>query len=152
MLNRFRALFTPKEEDSDAVHADRVRVATCVLLLEIAYADRDFSDEECERIREILRDRFELTPEEVDELLEVAEAARQDSHDLWRFTNQINQSCTPTDKQQIIEEVWRVVYTDGHLSSHEDHLIHRMATLLNLTHRQLIDAKMRVLDEIRNSG
>ena len=34
---------------------------------------------------------------------------------------------------------------DGKLDRHEDHLMHRIARILNLTHPELIDAKVRVL-------
>jgi uncharacterized tellurite resistance protein B-like protein len=149
MLSRLAGLFGPRNETPETVDHHRVAVATCVLMLEIAHADKDFSEEERDRIQQVLRERFELSEDEMEDLMEVAAEARRESHDLWRFTNRINEACTPAEKQEIIREIWRVVYSDGHLESHEDHLMHRMATLLNLTHRQLIAQKLAVLEEIR---
>jgi uncharacterized tellurite resistance protein B-like protein len=41
--------------------------------------------------------------------------------------------------------VWRVIYADGKLDKHEDYLVKKIAHLLNLRHREMIDAKLRVL-------
>jgi uncharacterized tellurite resistance protein B-like protein len=44
-----------------------------------------------------------------------------------------------------------VIYADGSLTAHEDHIAHKLARLLNLTHPELIQAKVQVLDELRNA-
>jgi uncharacterized tellurite resistance protein B-like protein len=36
------------------------------------------------------------------------------------------------------------VYADGKLDKHEDYLVHKLANLLRLTHKQLIEAKLKV--------
>lgn len=151
MLDKLIEWFVPRDGTREDDGPKRVQIATCVLMLEIACADKSFSDHERTRIQETLQTRFQLEEDEVRELMELAEDARQESHDIWRFTNRINQACSPEEKREIIREVWRIVYADGELSSHEDHLIHRMATLLNLNHRQLITEKMAVLEEQRKS-
>jgi len=47
----------------------------------------------------------------------------------------------------VIELVWKVIYADGKLDKYEDHLAHQLAKMLNLTHKQLIDAKMKIKNE-----
>jgi len=42
--------------------------------------------------------------------------------------------------------VWKVIYADGKLDKHEDHLAHKLSSLLKLNHKQLIDAKLKVRD------
>lgn len=127
------------------------RLATCVLLIEAASADNDFTEEEKAHIVETMKRRFGLTDEEAAELLEASHHAREASSDLWRFTNQINQSFSVAEKINVVEEAWRIFYSDGHLGGEEDHLAHRLATLLNLNHPQLIEAKLKVLREIRGA-
>lgn len=149
MLDRVFALFQQVfAEEVEECDVDRIRVATCALLVEVAGADDEFSPQECEHILRVIEERFDLTSEEAEELLQVAQDSRDDSHDLWRFTSQINACCTPAEKQSIIEEIWRVVLMDGVLTGHEDHLVHKLARLLNLDHPQLIEAKMRVRSEL----
>lgn len=151
MLKRLAELLGSGTENAATRPAICYRLATCVLLIEAARADNDFTQEERNRIIEAMKNRFALTDEEAEELLAASESARAQSLDLWRFTNQINQSFSVAEKLKLVEEVWRVVYSDGHLDGHEDHLAHKLIQLLNLNHPQLIAAKVRVLDEIRGT-
>ena len=41
--------------------------------------------------------------------------------------------------------MWTVVYVDGRLDMHEDHLMHKLSDLLRLSHVQLMDIKVKVL-------
>lgn len=148
MLSSILALFSRQAEGAPETRDERVRLATCVILLEIAGADNEFSAAECERIVAILRERFDLSQEDAEELIRYADSRRAESSDLWKFTNAINQSCTNDEKMDILREVWRVIYADGTLDGHEDYLVHKLAKLLNLNHPQLIQTKMSVLKEL----
>jgi len=130
-----------KEEDTNA----RIQLATCVLLLEIAHSDDRFSKEEEEHIVEILKEDFQLSNEYAAELMELAHQERKESVDLWQFTNVIDNNYSREEKERVVETFWKVVYTDKQLDAFEDHLIHRLAKLLNLSHKQLIDAKKKVM-------
>ncbi|MBX7256785.1 MAG: TerB family tellurite resistance protein [Candidatus Hydrogenedentes bacterium] len=144
MLEKLLQLLAPRQTDSAVDREERLRLATCIVLLEVAGADNEFSPAECQLIIDSLRTRFDLLQEEAEELIEVAQERRQEASGLWKYTNQINQSCSVEEKVGIIEEVWRVIYADGSLDGHEDYLVHKLADLMNLTHPQLIEAKMRV--------
>ena len=50
-------------------------------------------------------------------------------------------------KLRIIEMFWKVAYADGRLDSHEDYLIHKLGKLLRLSHKQLIDAKLKTKNQ-----
>lgn len=149
MLSRIVSLFAPQNVDAPESHDERVRLATCVLLLDIAGADNEFSPAECEHIIGTLQRRFSLSQEDAEELLQAAEASHSRSTDIFKYTSMINKGCSNEEKMDILREVWRVIYTDGTLDSHEDHLVHRLGRLLNLTHPQLIEAKLAVLKEVR---
>ena len=152
MLKRFASLFSGGPAAPDASAPNTVHLATCVLLLEAARADNDFSDDERRHILSVLRQRFELTPEEADELLEQAMNVHDESTSLHQFTRAINAAFPVSEKVQIVEEIWRIFYADKHLDGHEDHLAAKLRNLLNLSHPVMIDAKMRVLAEIRGTS
>lgn len=152
MLKRFAKLFapggaTPADREPEARH-----LATCVLLLEAARADTDFTDAERRHILEVLQQRFALSEDEAEELLEQGMSAHDESTDLYRFTREINGSFTVEEKIEVVEEIWRIFYSDGHLDGHEDHLAAKLRNLLNLSHPVMMDSKMRVLGEIRGAG
>ena len=123
----------------------RIQLATCVLLLDIAHSDDHFSKEEEEHIVEILVQDFNLSDEYAAELMELAHRERKESVDLWQFTNVIDNNYSREEKEKVVETFWKVVYADKHLDAFEDHLIHRLSKLLNLSHKQLIDAKKKVM-------
>ena len=51
-------------------------------------------------------------------------------------------------KVKIIETLWQIVYVDGKMDRYEHYLMNKLKKLLRLSHDQLIDAKLKVL----NSG
>ena len=152
MLKRFASLFGGGSSAPAAAEPNSVHLATCVLLLEAARADNHFSDDERRHILSVLRQRFELTPEEADELLEQAMTVHDESTSLHQFTREINTAFSVGEKVQIVEEIWRIFYADKYLDGHEDHLAAKLRNLLNLSHPVMIDAKMRVLAEIRGGA
>lgn len=147
MLDLVKNYFTktPKKTAAPTACPDpkRILVATCALLLEIAAIDGEFSAEEQDVILSILRKDHHLGDEEAASLLQTARDQRDKSIDLWRFTSLINQNYSEEEKVRVIETVWKVIYADGRLDGHEDHLVHGMAGLLRLSHAQLIEAKLR---------
>lgn len=149
MFSRLREILAPQEAQPAEPDPELLKIATCAVLLEAAGADDEFAPEECERIIAMLRERFALDQNEAEELVQAAEQRRAETFDLWQFTNEINQSCSPDEKVRVIEEVWRVIFADGTLDGHEDYLVHKLARLLNLNHPQLIKAKMAVLEELK---
>ncbi|MBN1832956.1 MAG: TerB family tellurite resistance protein [Deltaproteobacteria bacterium] len=123
------------------------QVATCAILLEMAGIDNEFSKEEQESLISILKKRYGLSNEDAEELLLASNKELEGSIDLWRFTNLINRDYAIEEKREIIRIVWEIAYADGKLEKHEDYLLHKLAELLHLTHKQLIDAKLSVLED-----
>ena len=127
----------------DASHD--IRIATCALLLEMANIDGEFSDSERNRIISILKRDYQLSEKHALELIKASNKELDGSVDLWKFTNLINRNYPLEEKIQIIEMVWKIAYTDRKLDKYEDYLVHKLAKLLHLTHKQLIEAKLKVI-------
>ena len=146
LLKKFFAKTTNKASVDRKLEASHdVRIATCALLLEMAHIDGKFSKLEKESIVEVLKNNYQLSVEHASALMKAAEDELEKSIDLWQFAKLINQNYSTEEKIKVIETVWQVIYTDGILDKHEDYLIHKLAKLLRLNHKQLIDAKFRVL-------
>lgn len=146
MFDIFKNAFTGSQgpEAGDSREKD-IRIATCALFLEIANIDDEFSDEERENILRLLQTEFDMSQESALELARQAAAELEGSIDLWQFTNLINENYSEPEKLRVAELLWGVVYADGKLDAHEDYLIHKLGTLLRLTPKQLIAAKLKVL-------
>ena len=147
MIARVKRLFakdrTVRPKGRNRAHDRDIRVAVCALFLEMAYIDGEFSDSEQEDMIGLLKRHYHLSDEHVTELVEASKKELTGSIDLWQFTNLINQDFSRQEKIQIIQMVWQVVYADEKLDKHEDYLIHKLAKLLRLTHKELIDAKLK---------
>ncbi|MEE8377499.1 MAG: TerB family tellurite resistance protein [Candidatus Aminicenantaceae bacterium] len=137
-------LTAPPVEEEQALF-DRVQVATCVILLEVAKYDDEFSSIEEETTKAILKKEFSISEEAIEDLMKVAEEQREESVDLWEFTNVINQHFSREEKLKIMEAAWKIIYADEILNKYEDHYVHVLAGLLRLRHADLIDAKLRIL-------
>lgn len=150
MLRRLKDLLTQPPDEVNKANSTSLALAVCVLLLEAARADEQFTLEERQHVVDTLKMRFSVSAEEAKELIEMATAKREESLDLWRFTNRINEALDQEQRRKIIAEIWRVIYADGTLEAHEDYLVHKLARLLNLQHSDLINAKLEVLKEVRD--
>ncbi len=135
--------FSAPVEDT-AASAERIPLAAAVLLLEIAYADGEFQTSEQAVLRTLLKEDFAVSDDSLEQLIELAEKTRQSSNDLHQFTKEINKAFTQPEKEKIAETLWRLVYADGHLDCYEDALMRQLGYLIGLSHRQLINAKLKV--------
>jgi uncharacterized tellurite resistance protein B-like protein len=135
----------PGERD----HRERIQIATCAILLEVAKSDDEFSRVEKTTLSAILKKQFDLPDEAIQELLQIAQKSREESVDLWEFTDLINENYSREERKEILEAAWRVIYADDKLDMYEDHFIHKLAKLLRFEHRDLIAAKLKVKEERR---
>jgi uncharacterized tellurite resistance protein B-like protein len=149
MIDIIRRLFSKQVVEEPLVRGEdkthRIHLATCALLLELANIDGKFSDDEKHNIISVFKRDYKLSDGDISQLMEASEKELNTSIDLWRFTNFINQNYTLEQKMQIVDTVWEVAYADGTLDKHEDYLAHKIASLLRLNHKQLIDSKVKVL-------
>jgi len=123
---------------------ERIQLATCVILLEVAKSDDEFSSIEKTTVAAILQKKFDLSTEDIEELMEMASKRREESIDLWQFTHLINETYTKEEKIKIVEAAWRIIYADDKLDKYEDHFVHKLAKILQLKHNELIEAKLRI--------
>lgn len=128
--------------------ADRVPIAACALLLELAHADESFSDEERARI---LRAAHEMGVAEADvaELLRLAEEERRGSVDLFGFTREVAARFSREERLRLVETIWGVVYSDGSLTESENRLARRIAEMLGFQHPEVQAVKEKVADRPR---
>jgi uncharacterized tellurite resistance protein B-like protein len=151
MIDFLKKIFGADEElfvdEKGNLRPHDVRVAVAVLFLEMSKIDGEFSKEEQELILSILKEEFDLSGEYAAEIAEAAEEELKNHLDLWQFTNLINMNFTLEEKIRVVELLWRIVYRDSKLDRHEDYLVHKISRLFNLKHSQLIEAKLRVLEE-----
>jgi uncharacterized tellurite resistance protein B-like protein len=151
MLDNLKRFFskatTEASKDANQETEHDVRVATCALFLEMARIDEKFTVAEMKTILSIMKDKYGLSPEHADALLAEADKELKESVDLWQFARLINENYLIDEKIEIIETLWRMVYVDGKMDKYEHYLMNKLKNLLRLSHDQLIDTKLKVLQE-----
>jgi uncharacterized tellurite resistance protein B-like protein len=150
MLSAIRKFFSssmnpaPEAEGKEATKD--IRLAACALLLELANADDEFTDDERQHLESAVRRQFGLGAAEAEKLLELAQQARDEAEDLWQFTNLIAENYSTGQKMVLAEIMWGLVYSDGDLASKEDYLMRKICNLLRLEPGYLAEARQRFAD------
>lgn len=124
----------------------RLRLATAVLLMEMVNADFEARPEERSHVIELLKAEFRLTATEAQRLAALGAEEVKTSVSLFEYTRIVDTLLQPGEKLRVIEMLWQIAYIDGALDKYEEYLVRRVADLLHVSHRQLMQAKHRVLD------
>lgn len=148
ILLQFLTLEADDSGPADMQHA--LRVATAVLLVEVARADFIVQAEEQAQLRRLLEREFELTAEELDALMEEAEADADRLVSLQHVTRLLNEHYDHPMKVRIVEMMWHLVYADGNKDHYEEHLIRQVAELLYVSHPEFIQARHKAEEGTNN--
>ncbi|HKJ91931.1 MAG TPA: TerB family tellurite resistance protein [Longimicrobiales bacterium] len=122
----------------------RVQVAACALLIELAYADDEFSPAERMHLEAVVRRHFGLDVETAGKLLALAAEKQAAAIDLYQFTSLIRDSYDLGQKTLLAEIMWGLIMADGKIAAREAYLLRKIANLLDLKPGYLSVARNRV--------
>ena len=148
MFKTLKALFEDqltKVESSDSPFTG-LELACAVLLIEVAMADNNFCDVERTSLKHILAFQFHITPSLIEELIETAQQAYQDSIDHFQFTHHLNKHYDYPARLEFIAALWTLAYADNELDVLEEHRIRRFCDLLFVDHSDFIRLKIQARD------
>jgi uncharacterized tellurite resistance protein B-like protein len=129
------------ERPENREHA--LRLAAAILLVEVSRADQAISDEERTVMRTALQGAFDLTREETEELVALAEQQSRETASLYELTHLVDRALDAEQKKHIVELLWLVSFADGQKHELEEYTVRRIAGLLHVPHPDFIDAKIR---------
>ena len=127
---------------------DPLSLATAAVLLEIAYADGEFTPAEDGDVAGYLQQAFGLDHDSAEELIGAANELRGRTIDHFALTNFIRSHSSLSDRIEMVKTMWRIVYADRKLTDYENYLVRKLADLLGLEHHVMIEAKVSVLREL----
>ncbi len=120
-------------------------IAATAMLLSIAKADNILDNNELKTISDIITDFFELpSKDESNTMIEKADNELEKSIDIFEFGRILNQYWNYEDKVDFICCAFEVGCSDGDLHYFEEHLIKKVATILNVNHQDLINSKIEM--------
>ncbi|MCJ8318030.1 MAG: TerB family tellurite resistance protein [Colwellia sp.] len=144
MLSRLSLFFKSLAIDSQQQENEplSLELACAVLLCEVMRADGELSNEEQDKLSEVMKHTFCLSDQEVSEILTSAIQLSESATDFYQFTSKVNQHYTLEQRMNIVALLWKIAYADGELASIEEHIIRKIADLLHLNHGEYIQVKI----------
>lgn len=136
--------FTGGSAETPENREHAVRVATALLLIEVARADYEEDLTEDAAVFALVKEFFSLS--DADTRLLIEEASREADHaaSLQGFTRRLNEQLSIAEKHKIVEMLWQVALADQRLDKHEDFLVRKVADLLYVSHSDLIRIRNRL--------
>ncbi|MDX1810969.1 MAG: TerB family tellurite resistance protein [Gammaproteobacteria bacterium] len=150
MLGAIKSFFDTHiffDESTDRkVHG--VKLAAASLLIEMMRMDDEIHPHEQQAMMQALQNKFALSEQETQELVELANEELKNSTDYYQFTSLINQNYEYEERVHMIELLWEVAYADRELDLEEEHLVRKVAELIHVSHPDFIAAKLKVRDRL----
>ena len=135
----FKKFFEKKNEEN----INNKNILITALLIHAAKIDDNYTDVEKDIIKKALISLNAITSNDAEELLKKAEKIEQESNQIVAFTREIKKNSMEF-RLNIIEILWKIVYSDGSSDSYESNLIRRVCGLLYVSDRDSGIIKLKV--------
>ena len=136
------------EEEQSLSNTFRTDLACAALLIEVINSDQKLEEQETEAFLAVLKENLNISNEDIDDLVELAQTQAKEATSLYEFTRLINDDYDYKQKVELIENMWRIAFSDNNLDKYEDHLIRKISDLIYVSHSDFIKAKLKVRDAI----
>ena len=146
MIDRLFNLFENLVRETDSATEEdnnEITLAATALMFEVARSDQVKQHVELAAIESILAETLHISSDRIGELVNVAEENVESAHDLYQFTQIINDVFDYRQKKQLVLAMWQVAFADGHVEAIEDHIIRRVAGLVHVAHGDFILLKVQ---------
>jgi uncharacterized tellurite resistance protein B-like protein len=128
---------SPSAEERESA----LRLATAVLMVDVARADRIFDEAEFERTLKLIERQFGLTTEEAARLVNEADEKAVDLVSAYELTEVLHKYLDEDEKTRIVGLLWDIAYADGALDKYEDALILKISDLLYVSRPRVMRLK-----------
>lgn len=131
-LGAFLRRLSSQDHEADMRADDDPQIAAAALMFHVMDADGIRSAEESRKLEEILRRHFSVDDAELKRLLSAGEEADREAVDFYAFTSVLKRHLDIEARVEFVRIMWEMVYADGARHEIEDHLVWRIAELLDV--------------------
>ncbi|MEM1174799.1 MAG: TerB family tellurite resistance protein [Pseudomonadota bacterium] len=139
LLDQVRDTLATETTETDREPA--IRLATAVLLADVAQADDVFDEAEFDRVLRLMESHFQLQPEDAAELVNQATEEAEGLVSLHAFTDILHENLSEDEKAGVVRLLWNVAYADGNLDKYEDSLVLKISDLLHVSRGRVMRLK-----------
>ena len=112
-------------------------------MIHAARIDENYTEIEKKIIKKTIIQLNQVSPNEAEKLLKIAEKKEEESNQIVEFTREIKKYSMEL-RLKIIEIIWEIVYSDGASDNYESNLIRRICGLLYISDKDNGIIKMKV--------
>ena len=115
------------------------------LLIHAAKIDESYTSDEKEIIKKTLL-KLGAEKENIDQIISKAEISEENSNQILDFTKEVK-NASVSKKIKIIEALWKIIYSNQKTDMYEENLMRRLAGLLYVDNKTMVDIKEKVKKE-----
>ena len=131
-------------KDNKKIKNDNL-IKVSALLIHAAKIDENYSLDEEKIIKETLLE-IGANNENIDKIIEDGKKIEADSNQILEFTKEVKNMDT-NSKIKIIENLWRIIYSNNEADVYETSLMRRLAGLLYVDNITMGDIKNKIKKE-----
>ena len=147
MINKIKDLITKfgkEEEIQKDSNLTLLNNSCAALLVEIAFADKDFDETEKASLKQSLIETYAIDESDIEEIIRDAEETVSESTSLYGYTSIVNTEFQYEDKLKLLRNLWKIAYADGYLDKYEEHLLRKISDLIHISHSDYISIKLEI--------
>jgi uncharacterized tellurite resistance protein B-like protein len=147
MINKIKDLITKfgkEEEIQEESNLTLLNNSCAALLVEIAFADKDFDETEKASLKQSLIETYAIDESDIEEIIRDAEDTVSESTSLYGYTSIVNTEFQYEDKLKLLRNLWKIAYADGYLDKYEEHLLRKVSDLIHISHSDYISIKLEI--------
>ena len=135
-------MFFKKKEKVD-INNNLIEI--CALLIHAAKIDEHFSEKEEKIIKQTML-KIGVKEDHLDKLFNEAIIIEDNSNQILNFTKEVK-NMNEQNKIQIIEALWRIIYSNKEADIYETSLMRRLGGLLYVDNKVMGDIKEKIKSE-----
>ena len=120
-------------------------INVAALLIHAAKIDENYSNKEAEIIKQTLI-KIGAKNEDINEILEKGKKIEEDSNQILDFTKEVK-NMNYQKKIEIVENLWRIVYSNNEADVYETSLMRKLAGLLYIDNDVMGNIKTKIRNE-----
>ena len=124
---------------------DNFLIKVGALLIHAARIDENYSSKEAEIIKQTLI-KIGAKNEDINEILEKGKKIEEDSNQILDFTKEVK-NMDNKKKIEIVENLWRIVYSNNEVDIYETSLMRKLAGLLYIDSDVMGNIKTKIRNE-----
>ena len=118
---------------------------SAALLGRVGYVDNEFLPQEEAFMKKVLSETWGASPPVAEVITEIAIETVRHGVDLHRLVKEVKETMSKPEKKNLLEGIFALAMAEGRMSNEEVEEIRKIAYMLDFSHKQFIDAKLKIL-------